>query len=83
MRNDWNLSYRGECTEYDESLQIRDSKTGQSMSIQRAVWLHHKGYVPRGMSVVRTCRNHNCINMDHLQLMDKTEQFKFCLKNQS
>jgi len=44
----------------------------------RAAWTHVHGQIPERMDIDHMCRNHRCVNVDHLRLLSPEENRRRC-----
>lgn len=44
-----------------------------NLSTHRAAWEFHHGPIPDGLTIDHICRQRNCVNVEHLQLMTLSE----------
>lgn len=44
----------------------------------RASWTHVHGQIPERMDIDHMCRNHRCVNVDHLRLLSPEENRRRC-----
>ena len=42
---------------------------GMSHQAHRVAWTIHRGLIPAGMVLDHLCRNHSCVNPDHLEVV--------------
>lgn len=58
---------------------IRNSKgkgRGKHMMYHRYVWEQTNGKIPKGYEVDHICKNRACCNIEHLQLLSRTEHLQ-------
>lgn len=46
---------------------------GKSMMAHRWYWIQFRGPIPEGMQLDHLCRNHRCVNPDHLEIVTNRE----------
>lgn len=45
------------------------TKKNDATTAHRAAWTHVHGQIPERMDIDHICRNHRCVNVDHLRLL--------------
>lgn len=46
---------------------------GESTLVHRLAWEESNGPIPDGLTIDHLCRNRLCLNLDHLEVVSKTE----------
>lgn len=49
---------------------------GKHMMYHRYIWEQNYGTIPKGYEVDHICKNRACCNIEHLQLLDRTEHLQ-------
>ena len=54
------------------------STRNDGTTAHRAAWTHVHGQIPERMDIDHICRNHRCVNVDHLRLLSPEENRRRC-----
>lgn len=49
---------------------------GKNVLTHRQMWIQENGPIPEGMELDHLCRNRNCLNLEHLELVTRAENMK-------
>lgn len=65
------ISRNGECLEWTGYIDHKNLPRVRGLCVHRYIWEKNNPKVPKTESVVRSCQNRACINIDHLQCVKK------------
>lgn len=57
---------------------VDGSTKNDGTTAHRAAWTHVHGQIPERMDIDHICRNHRCVNVDHLRLLSPEENRRRC-----
>lgn len=69
----WVTTYRKLESGYGVLSHVAEGGKPQVYLAHRASWTHHRGEIPKGLTIDHMCFNRSCVNPDHLRLLTLME----------